>query len=311
MPWMKHPLPIQWDEEHPGDWVCWGAIGPKVAIQAASAKLAASLDTLGTAPCSRPPRLLPVRLQAGLEMICYSNELFSCLGELDRKARSREGSAFERWLREASSDSTIVDVRAYSCGESYWGDTATIWRKGKIIWRGSCVGAVDRALDFLLDPKVEAEMLHESAALQEAAQHTKFRHEYRILEAGEHGRVLEFVLTGAIPHQHPRSPKLYQHLSRQFEEAVARERPAAVILNLLGFHYSFGNEIGTILLAPYTSLARSGGGKIAIVATGQTAASLDGLLKSGHLHPLFGRIHPDTQAALSHMTSVPAAKTRP
>lgn len=101
------------------------------------------------------------------------------------------------------------------------------------------------------------------------------------------------------------SAELTRRVAKELQDEIARSRTRAVIVNLLGFDYSFGNEIGELLIAPYVILARSGGGKIAILASGQTAASLDNLLTAGHLDSMLGRTCPDLASALAQMKQIP------
>lgn len=293
---MKHSLPIQWDEEHPDDWVCWGVVGPSATVRAAALGLDARLRELS----SRPPTLALVSLEQGLEMICYSEELFSFLRQLDEETHYPESPFLQAWLAEASVDSTLVDIHAYSHGESYWGEAAKLWRNGKMIWQSSSVGVIDKALDSFRDSEIEAELRADDGAQTQAASYA-----CEVWNASEHGRVLAFVLQGAIPHDDSKSATLYQSLSHALRDAIAQDHPGTVILDLRGFQYSLGNEIAAILLTPFVALAASGGGKMAIVATGPTAANLNTLLRSGNLDRVLGTVHPDRGAALSHLTRVP------
>src|SRR5438874_5669361 len=128
-------------------------------------------------------------------------------------------------------------------------------------------------------------------------------------ETAAHGRVLEFVLTGQIPHERRDSAELYRQIGIDIRNALAQNQANALVLNLLDFDYSFGNEIGTILLGPYIALARSGGGKIAFIAVGRTASSLTSLAIAG-LNKVFElKMHPNLETALNDMTAVPAAGT--
>ena len=131
-----------------------------------------------------------------------------------------------------------------------------------------------------------------------------FTTETRLHETAGHGRVLEVVLVGALEHEMPESSQLVQLAGAAAADEIGRLRPAAVVVNLIEFDYSFGNELGALFLTPYRKLSDAGGGGFAIVATGQTAASVDSLIKSGHLESLFGSPHPDMVAALANLTEV-------
>jgi anti-anti-sigma factor len=137
-----------------------------------------------------------------------------------------------------------------------------------------------------------------------------FSSESRLHETAAHGRVLEFVLTGAIPHARPDSAGLARRAGDELKNEIARHQPRAVVVNLLDFDPSFGNEIGTLFLTTYMALAHSGGGEMAILAAGQTAIELDNFLKAGHLDSMYGTTHRDLGSALAKMTktlSVPKA----
>jgi anti-anti-sigma factor len=134
---------------------------------------------------------------------------------------------------------------------------------------------------------------------------TTFSSESRIHETAAHGRVLEFVLTGAIPDERPDSAELARRAGDELKQEIARCQPRAVVVNLLDFDPSFGHDIVTLLLAPHMALAHSGGGEMAILATGQTATELDNFLKTGRLDSIFGTTHRDLASALAKMTNIP------
>ncbi len=137
---------------------------------------------------------------------------------------------------------------------------------------------------------------------------TRVRIEAKIHETAEHGRVLEFVITGAHQHDHPQCAELIRSAAKELENEIVCQRAKAIIINLLGFDYSFGDEIGVLFLHPYMVLARTGGGKIAVVASGHTAACLDSLFKHGHLDLMFGATRQDLASALEKMTEIRAWK---
>ena len=138
---------------------------------------------------------------------------------------------------------------------------------------------------------------------------TTFSSASRLHDDAEHECVLEFVLTGAIPPGSAESAELARRAGNEMEKEIARYQARAVVINLLDFGASFGNEIVALLFAPYFALARSGGGEMAIVAAGQAATNLDNLLKTNRLDALYGTTKPDLASALANMTkTLPVSK---
>lgn len=63
------------------------------------------------------------------------------------------------WIRNASQDSTLVQLHYSSFKESYWREYAVVWRKGRIVWGpkgGPSHNVINRALCFLCDWQVAA-----------------------------------------------------------------------------------------------------------------------------------------------------------
>ena len=299
-------LPVQLDEDDPDNWVYWGVVGPRSVIETAAAELAATLDAVYGR--SVRPRMPVTPVKHGLAMLSYSEDLLSTLEELDRASKSPEGGVsdgmFEcrtlyEWLRRASKDSTIAHIHAF-CRRDNSSGNASVWQKGDVIWRPwkgeRSVAVVEYALRFLTD---------QDRVVPSPSDTTTFSSESNVVETASNGRVLEFIVRGAMSHDSWNSVDLTRRAARELNDEIARSGARAVVVNLLAFDYSFGNEIGELLLAPYMTLARSGGGRMAIVAAGQTAASLDSLLTAGHLDSLLGRTCPDMASALAHMTEIP------
>jgi GGDEF domain-containing protein len=121
--------------------------------------------------------------------------------------------------------------------------------------------------------------------------------------------VLEFVLTGVIQHGHPQSAELVRRVAKQLKNEIACQQAKAVTINLLDFdECSVGDEIVGLFMTLYSVLARFGGGKIAIVAAGRTATSLDSILKGCRLDLLLGTTRQDLASALAQMTDIPVMK---
>lgn len=136
----------------------------------------------------------------------------------------------------------------------------------------------------------------------------RFNSDSRTHDGTPHGRVLELIVSGGVSHELPEAAALMRSIGADMSDEVQRRQAKVVVLNLREFEHSFGNEIIGILLPPYMALAALGGGKIAVVAEGETAAGLSSLLSAGHLEPLFGAVHPDLQSALADLTEVAGRK---
>lgn len=136
-------------------------------------------------------------------MISYSEDLLSTLQDLDRTLNVAAGGVsdglFEcrtlyEWLRKASKDSTLVHIHAFSHGDTF-SSNASVWKNGDVIWGPwsgkSFFDVIDYALRFLTD---------ETRAVPATPDRTTFSSESNVLETVAHGRVLEFIVRGAISH---------------------------------------------------------------------------------------------------------------
>jgi hypothetical protein len=112
------------------------------------------------------------------------------------------------------------------------------------------------------------------------------------------GRVLEVVVVG----QHFGGCAC--EMNDYITGAIIAHTPEVLIINLLGFQYEFGDDVGGVLVSACSALHRMGGpGVCRVVAQGATAASLGTLLDLGKILPLFGgRLYGDVESALSSCT---------
>lgn len=88
--------------------------------------------------------------------------------------------------------------------------------------------------------------------------------------------------------------------------AIAAHQPAVLIINLIGFRYVFGDDVGGALVSAHCVLHSLGGPRMCrVVAQGTTAESLETLLRFGKILPLFGgRLFGDLESALSDARSL-------
>jgi hypothetical protein len=86
-----------------------------------------------------------------------------------------------------------------------------------------------------------------------------------------------------------------ERMRQAIHEALIVHRPAALVIDLCGFEYRFGDWIGSV---PLQALRTLGRGRVCVLTSGETAAALGSLWevsKLGQLIPLVG----DLREALS------------
>jgi hypothetical protein len=119
-----------------------------------------------------------------------------------------------------------------------------------------------------------------------------------ILEVTPNGDILEIAFSGV------HGNGVGEELGDYVIETVEADRPAAVVLNFLGFEYVWGNDIGGIVRAFFRRGETPSLRPCGIVAKGRTARSLRSLLELGKLTKTFDiTFFEDVDEAVRHLRS--------
>jgi len=115
------------------------------------------------------------------------------------------------------------------------------------------------------------------------AEFSALRGESRIVSTGSGERILVVTFAGAHHYSHG------SQMASQIETAVGMERPAGVLVDLIGYEYEFGNDVCELFCAGYHKESRTLV-PTCIVAAGKTRACMETLYTAGNfeLKPYLG-----------------------